>query len=110
MADNHPFAHEMARHGEVKTYTVSDPHPLFGKDPNILNEYGHTEFPMWVDHPTEKRVDYTTTHRGNPVQAITNEIKTNFPTKVLVQDQDEYDALLGSGKKGKTPEGGWPAK
>lgn len=30
-------------------YTVENPHPGFGKDPNILNEFGHTKYPMWVD-------------------------------------------------------------
>jgi len=30
-------------------YTVSNPHPGFGKDPNILNEFGHTKYPMWVN-------------------------------------------------------------
>jgi hypothetical protein len=30
-------------------YGVSNPHPGFGKDPNILNEYGHTKYPMWVN-------------------------------------------------------------
>lgn len=29
-------------------YDVSNPHPGFGKDPNILNEYGHTKYPMFV--------------------------------------------------------------
>jgi len=29
-------------------YDVSNPHPGFGKDPNILNEFGHTKYPMWV--------------------------------------------------------------
>lgn len=27
---------------------VSNPHPGFGKDPNILNEFGHTKYPMFV--------------------------------------------------------------
>jgi hypothetical protein len=30
------------------TYNVSNPHPGYGIDPNILNEYGHTKYPMWV--------------------------------------------------------------
>lgn len=34
---------------EVGKYSVSHPHPGFGKDPNILNELGHTKYPMWVD-------------------------------------------------------------
>jgi hypothetical protein len=29
-------------------YDVANPHPGFGKDPNILNEFGHTKYPMWV--------------------------------------------------------------
>ncbi len=32
----------------LNRYTVSNPHPAFGKDPNIKNELGHTEYPMWV--------------------------------------------------------------
>lgn len=34
---------------DVNPYGVSNPHPGFGKDPNIMNEYGHTKYPMWVD-------------------------------------------------------------
>ena len=30
-------------------YDVSNPHPGFGKDPNILNEFGHTMYPKWVN-------------------------------------------------------------
>jgi hypothetical protein len=29
-------------------YSVENPHPDFGKDPNILNEFGHTKYPMYV--------------------------------------------------------------
>lgn len=29
-------------------YSVENPHPGYGKDPNILNEFGHTKYPMWV--------------------------------------------------------------
>lgn len=29
-------------------WNVSNPHPGFGKDPNILNEFGHTKYPMYV--------------------------------------------------------------
>lgn len=29
-------------------WTVDNPHPGYGKDPNILNEFGHTKYPMWV--------------------------------------------------------------
>lgn len=29
-------------------WDVSNPHPGYGKDPNILNEFGHTKYPMYV--------------------------------------------------------------
>lgn len=29
-------------------WSVENPHPGFGKDPNILNEFGHTKYPMYV--------------------------------------------------------------
>lgn len=29
-------------------WNVSNPHPGYGKDPNILNEFGHTKYPMYV--------------------------------------------------------------
>lgn len=37
-------------------YDLSNPHPGFGKDPNILNEYGHTLYPKWVEKPNGERV------------------------------------------------------
>ena len=35
-------------------YGVSNPHPGFGKDDNIKNEAGHTEYPMYVHKFDEK--------------------------------------------------------
>ena len=32
----------------VNPYGVANPHPGFGKDPNILNEYGHSKYPKMV--------------------------------------------------------------
>ena len=29
-------------------WSVENPHPGYGKDPNILNEFGHTKYPMFV--------------------------------------------------------------
>ncbi len=54
----------------VNPWTVENPHPGFGKDPNILNEYGHTEYPMWVDDPKEAG------------------------KRVIVKDKAEYEALI----------------
>lgn len=37
-----------SRPKSFQKYDVSNPHPGYGKDPNILNEYGHTKYPMYV--------------------------------------------------------------
>lgn len=63
----------------VKPYGPSNTHPLFGKDPNILNEYGHTKYPMWIDHPTEK--------------------VGKFPKRVLVENpMEEHQVKSGADK------------
>lgn len=36
------------RNINLNKYDVNNPHPGFGTDPNILNEYGHTKYPMYV--------------------------------------------------------------
>lgn len=79
-------------------FTVRDPHPSFNADPNIINEYGHTHYPKWVDHPTEKEELVTTTYLGKD-QSQRNVIKSDFPKKVLVNNEEEEKALLGEKKK-----------
>lgn len=32
----------------MSQYNVSNPHPNYGKDPNVINEYGHTKYPKMV--------------------------------------------------------------
>ena len=32
----------------VKPYGPGNPHPMYGKDPNIINECGHTHYPKWI--------------------------------------------------------------
>ncbi len=32
----------------VVPFSLSNPHPLYGKDPNIMNEFGHTHYPKWI--------------------------------------------------------------
>ena len=39
----------------MKTYTKDNPHPLHGIDDNIINEQGHTKYPMYV-HEYENNV------------------------------------------------------
>ncbi len=67
----------------LNPWSVENPHPGFGTDPNILNEYGHTEYPMWVDDP-------------------------NVPgNRVIVKDKAEYEALLNAAKPAAAVNNGW---
>ncbi len=36
-------------HPEIVTVIKANPHPMFGKDPNIIDAYGRTEYPKWVN-------------------------------------------------------------
>ena len=47
-------------------YDVSNPHPGFGKDPNILNEYGHTKYPMFVGKVIVNNEEEEKAARGEP--------------------------------------------
>lgn len=33
----------------VMPYGPQNPHPNYGKDSNIMNVYGHTHYPKWID-------------------------------------------------------------
>ena len=55
-------------------YSLANPHPGYGADPNILNELGYTEYPKWVDSKIEnKRVVVNNpteeaSHTGEPAK------------------------------------------
>lgn len=64
-------------------YTVANPHPGFGKDPNIMNEMGHTKFPMWVFSKIENKriiVENEMELAQHTDGAIDNTLKTDGPT------------------------------
>lgn len=50
-------------------YNVSNPHPGFGKDPNILNEFGHTKYPMYVGNVIVNNAEEEAEARGEEVKA-----------------------------------------
>lgn len=37
-------------------YDLSNPHPGYGIDPNILNQYGHTAYPKWIKVGDNQRI------------------------------------------------------
>jgi hypothetical protein len=41
---------ERMLHEPQEPYGVANPHPAYGKDPNVANEFGHTVYPKWVKH------------------------------------------------------------
>ena len=68
---------------DFNMYSLANPHPGFGKDPNILNEYGHTKYPkrihskienqkVTVNNPTEEAK-----HLGKKVEDKKTPAKTN---------------------------------
>lgn len=70
-------------------YDVSNPHPGYGTDPNILNEFGHTAYPKWV--ATGEKTD-----KGHEV-------------RVLVKDEAEETEVTGkkADNKAKPKPEGW---
>jgi len=79
-------------------YSVRNPHPGFGNDPNIINEYGHTQYPKWISHPFEKEVHVTTTYLSNK-ESRTNRIETDIPLQVLVESADKEAELRDRWKR-----------
>jgi hypothetical protein len=92
----------------VKTfqhYDVSNPHPGYGKDPNILNEFGHTKYPMMV-YPNG---------RGLPGKIVNNEHEENEAlgkeAPELRQDGPTLEEYMAHGYKASTyPPKGFAAK
>lgn len=60
-------------------YDVSNPHPGFGKDPNILNEYGHTKYPMFVGNVIVKNEEEELAERAKTEAPATEAPATEAP-------------------------------
>ncbi len=71
----------------VTPYGLSNPHPLYGKDPNIMNEFGHTHYPKWV---------YPNGTNNNGVLA--NDAKHE---KALMEAADKHELVLNPPMKTK---------
>ena len=63
-----------------EVYGVSNPHPGYGTDPNILNVFGHTKYPMWVTKPNGDKVVVNTEDEENAALGIVKELKQDGPT------------------------------
>ena len=47
-------------------WSVENLHPGYGKDPNILNEFGHTKYPMFVGKVIVNNEEEEKAARGEP--------------------------------------------
>jgi hypothetical protein len=63
-----------------EVYGVSNPHPGYGTDPNILNVFGHTKYPMWVEKPNGEKVVVNNEEEYNTALGIVKELKQDGPT------------------------------
>lgn len=94
------------RTGNSKSLTfqkwdVSNPHPGFGKDPNILNEYGHTKYPMWVGKVIVNNAEEEKVARG----------ETSVPATELKQDGPTIAEYVAEGYKAEDyPPAGYAPK
>jgi hypothetical protein len=97
----------------LNEYTVANPHPNHGKDPNIMNEYGHTHYPKFVHKHDEK---------GRHIREIVKGFKSNdkghqYETvqdvichSKIVNNEDEEAEANAEGYHYKPPPKGWDAK
>lgn len=51
-------------------HDLSNPHPEYGKNPNIKNEFGHTEYPKWVDGVIVKDAKEEAALKSKPASEI----------------------------------------
>ncbi len=66
---------------DFAVYGVSNPHPGFGTDPNIINVFGHTKYPMFVTKPgTDQRVIVNNESEENEALGKVIELKQDGPT------------------------------
>lgn len=68
-----PWAHEVGPHqtgrNHLDGYGPANPHPGHGKDPNIMNEFGHTVYPKWIDVKGERMVANDAKHERELLKA-----------------------------------------
>lgn len=70
---NNPWAHEVGPHSSgrhhLDGYGPANPHPGHGKDPNIMNEFGHTVYPKWITVGDKRVVANDEKHERELVKA-----------------------------------------
>lgn len=89
-------------------YDVSNPHPGFGKDPNIINEFGHTKYPMYVGMVIVNNADEERAARGD---ARLPEVDGWGEKPALKEDGPTIHEYVAAGYKAKNyPPKGYASK
>lgn len=68
-------------------FSVANPHPGFGKDPNIINELGHTAYPKWVRATNSERV---IVNSPSEEAEVTGSTGTELPKKPAVKEGNDW--------------------
>ncbi len=84
----------------VVPYTLSNPHPLYGKDPNIMNEFGHTHYPKWI-YPNGTNNNGVLVNDAKHEKELMGVVDTSAKSKVSKGPAGDHGQVgwLGGGKE-----------
>lgn len=89
----------------VGKYSVETPHPGYGKDPNIKNEFGHTVYPKYVKNAEGKDV---IVNSQDEEDLVTGNVKEEV---VLLDDGPTVEEWVAAGYKAANyPPNGYASK
>lgn len=71
---------DSSNHMPHTEYTLDNPHPGFGKDPNILNYLGHTKYPKMVKNKIGDNVVVKNEEEENEALGKEVELRDDGPT------------------------------
>ena len=86
------------------TYDVSNPHPMYGKDPNIINQLGHTEYPKMIYPQGKDQPGIVVKNKKEEEAALgkpEEEKSEQKPEENLKDDIAELEAKLAAAKAAK---------
>jgi hypothetical protein len=76
----------------LNPYTVSNPHPGYGKDPNILNEYGHSVYPKKITSNITGKREIVNSAMEEAQHTSGNAVKSELEVKKEPKGKDKAPA------------------
>src|ERR1700752_2991026 len=74
------IAGDGSNHMSHTHYTLDNPHPGYGKDPNIINYLGHTKYPKWATNKIGEKVIVKNAEEEAVLQDQEVELREDGPT------------------------------